>query len=100
MSIKPLYLDMPSTCGLFSLSETTLQKMIRENLFPRPRVLSAKRIRCRKYDEVSITKGYPARNDAERHMMFPYRGYTVKTITHEFFGPEPVEVFAIKVGAA
>ena len=44
MSIKPAYLDMPSACTFVALSESTLQKMIRENQFPRPRVLSAKRV--------------------------------------------------------
>lgn len=48
-------------------------------------------------DQVVITKGYPKRDDTERRLVFPWRGFTVKTITHEFFGPEPVEVFAIKV---
>jgi hypothetical protein len=57
-----------------------------------------KRLEGRTYDAVTITKGYPARDNAERRLTFPWRGYTVKTITHEHFGPEPVEVFAIKVG--
>ncbi len=57
-----------------------------------------KRLEGRTFDAVTITKGYPARDDTARRLTFPWRGYTVKTITHEFFGPEPVEVFAIKVG--
>ena len=44
MTTKLFYMDMQSTCGAFSLSESTLQKMIRENLFPQPRILSAKRV--------------------------------------------------------
>lgn len=59
-----------------------------------------KRLEGRTYDQVTITWGYPARDDTERRLTFPWRGFTVKTITHEHFGPEPVEVFAIKVGAA
>lgn len=53
----------------------------------------------RTYDQITVTKGYPARNDAERRLTFPWCGFTVKTITHEHFGPEPIEVFSIKVGA-
>ncbi|SFB74710.1 hypothetical protein SAMN05216344_102216 [Polaromonas sp. OV174] len=58
-----------------------------------------KRLEGRTYDQVVITWGYPNRDDAERRLTFPWRGYEVKTIQHEHFGPEPVEVFAIKVGA-
>lgn len=59
----------------------------------------SRRLEFRDYDQVTVTKGYPARDDAARRLTFPWRGYTVKTITHEFFGPDPVEVFAIKVSA-
>ncbi len=58
-----------------------------------------KRLEGRAYDTVTITRGYPARDDSKRRATYPYRGFTVKTITHKFFGSEPVEVFAIKVGA-
>jgi hypothetical protein len=57
-----------------------------------------KRLVGREYDQVTLTMGYPARDDAERRMTFPWRGYVIKTIQHEHFGPKPVEVFAIKVG--
>jgi len=57
-----------------------------------------KRLEGREYDFVTITKGYPSSTDLQRRRTYPWRGFTVKTITHEFFGPEPVEVFAIKVG--
>ena len=59
-----------------------------------------KRLSGRRYDQVTITKGYPSRDDAERRMTFPWRGFVIKGITHEHFGPKPVAVFAIKVGAA
>ena len=54
------------------------------------------------YDEIVLTLGYPARGDQERRIVKPWRGYTIKTIRHPHFGPEPVEVFAINVdgGAA
>lgn len=55
------------------------------------------RLMGRDYDRLVITKGYPRKFDAERHITMPYRGYEVKTITHKHFGPDPVRVFAIKV---
>ena len=56
-----------------------------------------KRIEGRMYDQIHLTLGYPAVDDFVRHLLLPWRGYTVKTITHPHFGPEPVEVFAIRV---
>lgn len=51
----------------------------------------------RKYERLIITKGYPKKDDKSRRINIPYDGWTVKTITHPHFGPDPVEVFAIKV---
>lgn len=59
----------------------------------------AKRLEGRSYDTVTITKGYPAAADTARRRTYPWRGYERKTITHPFFGPDPVEVYAINVGA-
>ena len=56
-----------------------------------------RRLRGRKYDQLILTRGYPARDDAERHLVLPWRGYRMETLQHEHFGPEPVEVFAIDV---
>lgn len=56
-----------------------------------------KRLEGKVFSHIVLTKGYPAAGDAERRLERPWRGYTVKTICHDFFGPEPVEVFAIKV---
>ncbi|WP_367619200.1 hypothetical protein [Comamonas sp.] len=39
----------------------------------------------------------PARDDFARRLSRPWRGYTIKTITHPHFGESPVQVFAIKV---
>ena len=44
MTIKPLYLDTPDTCHHVALSESTLQKMVRDKTFPSPRVLSGRRV--------------------------------------------------------
>lgn len=50
-----------------------------------------------KFGELIITSGYPKRGDPERTLSFPYVGWSRKTITHPHFGPDPVEVFAIKI---
>lgn len=52
------------------------------------------------YDRIVLTLGHPARDDHARGLVLPWRGYTIKTITHPHFGPEPVSVFAIDVRAA
>ncbi|WP_426106330.1 hypothetical protein [Massilia sp. TSP1-1-2] len=54
-----------------------------------------KRLQGRKYDRVVVTMGYPKRDDTERRLVVPYRGYTMEVITHAYFGPDPVSVFAI-----
>lgn len=54
-----------------------------------------KRLVGKNYDKLIITKGYPAKEDNERKMIFNYVGYEVKKITHKHFGNEEVEVFAI-----
>lgn len=49
------------------------------------------------YDRIVLTLGYPARDNHERRLILPWRGYVIKTITHTHFGPDPVVVYAIKV---
>lgn len=58
-----------------------------------------KRILGRRYDRIVLTRGYPKGGGVEgvTRLTLPWRGYTVKTITHPHFGPDPVEVFAISV---
>ena len=51
----------------------------------------------RQFDRVILTLGYPRGDAAERRIVRPWRGYTIKTITHPHFGPEPVHVYAIDV---
>lgn len=60
----------------------------------------AKRIVGRSYTHVTVTSGYPKTGDAEKTLTFPYLGYEERSITHEHFGPDPVDVFAIRVGSA
>jgi len=57
-----------------------------------------KRLEGRSYDSVVVTKGYPAADDSSRRLAFAWAGYEEQTITHPFFGVDPVEVFAIRVG--
>ena len=47
------------------------------------------------YEKVIICRGYPSRLDLANRLERPWKGCTVKTITHPHFGPLPVEVFAI-----
>lgn len=42
--LKPAYLDLPGVCSYVALSESTLQKIVREGAFPRPRLLSGRRV--------------------------------------------------------
>lgn len=58
-----------------------------------------KRLVGRVYEHVIMTRGYPARDDHAKRLVIPWRGFTVKTITHPHFGPDPVEVYAIDVSA-
>lgn len=54
-----------------------------------------KRLVGKSYDKLIITKGYPAKEDTERKMIFDYVGYELQKITHKHFGNEEVKVFAI-----
>ena len=56
-----------------------------------------KRLEGRTFGQIVLTKGYPKRDDTERHLVRPWVGMRLITITHPHFGPDPVEVFAIKV---
>jgi prophage regulatory protein len=43
-TVKPAYLDLAGACSFVALGESTLQKLIREDKFPKPRKLSDKRV--------------------------------------------------------
>lgn len=51
----------------------------------------------RTYENIILTRGYPRKDDQSRRLVRRWNGYQIKTITHEHFGPDPVEVFAIDV---
>lgn len=57
----------------------------------------ARRLEGRSYDEVELTRGYPARDDGERRLVRRWKGFVRKTIAHPHFGDAPVEVYAIDV---
>lgn len=57
----------------------------------------ARRLEGRDFSRVVLTLGYPKRDDHERRIIRPWRGFTIKTITHPHFGPDPVQVYAIDV---
>jgi prophage regulatory protein len=42
--MKPIYIDLPAVIETVSLAESTIQRMIREGEFPKPRKISAKRV--------------------------------------------------------
>ena len=56
-----------------------------------------KRLAGRTYDRIVLTRGYPKSDDHERRLVLPWRGLRETTVTHPHFGPDPVEVFAIRV---
>ena len=42
--MKPIYVDLPSVASLVTLATATIQRMVREGVFPKPRQLSANRV--------------------------------------------------------
>jgi hypothetical protein len=57
----------------------------------------AKRLIGRSCSRIVLTRGYPSRDDYARRIERPWRGFESRVITHPFFGPKPVHVYAIKV---
>ena len=57
----------------------------------------AKRLEGRDYDSIVLTLGYPDKYCHERRLKLKWRGFELKVITHKHFGPDPVEVYAIRV---
>ena len=44
MSARQFYLDKAAVCEAVALSESTVEKLVRENEFPKPRILSGRRV--------------------------------------------------------
>ena len=57
----------------------------------------AKRLEGREDDRVVLTLGYPAKDDSERRLVRPWRGFVKRQISHPHFGSVPVDVYAIDV---
>ncbi|MBB3193986.1 hypothetical protein [Roseateles terrae] len=55
-----------------------------------------RRLVGKEFSHIEFTLGYPARSNAERRLIRPWRGMRIATITHPHFGTDPVEVFAIR----
>lgn len=44
MSVKPVCLDLQEVAQFISMSPSSVQKMVRKDLFPKPRMLSKRRV--------------------------------------------------------
>lgn len=44
IQIRPIYVELNQVSELVALSETTIQRMVREDTFPKPRMLSGRRV--------------------------------------------------------
>lgn len=56
-----------------------------------------RRLEGRSFERIVLTRGYPQKRDSERRLTRPWRGCRKIIITHPHFGPDPVEVYAIRV---
>ena len=54
---------------------------------------------ARSYETIVLLRGYPKGGGilGETRIELPWRGFEVKTLEHPHFGPNPVEVFALKL---
>jgi len=43
-TVKPLYLELEAVAGAVALAATTVQRLVREGAFPKPRQLSGRRV--------------------------------------------------------
>lgn len=42
--MKPIYLELDAVAGAVALATSTVQRLVRENSFPKPRQLSGRRV--------------------------------------------------------
>lgn len=42
--MKPIYLELEAVAGVVTLAASTVQRLVRENAFPKPRQLSGRRV--------------------------------------------------------
>jgi len=57
----------------------------------------SRRLVGRSFDGIVLKKGYPKASVKDRTIERPWLGFECKEISHPFFGPLPVQVFAIRV---
>lgn len=43
-AIKRIYIELPEVAEVVTLGEATIQRLVRENEFPKPRMLSGRRV--------------------------------------------------------
>lgn len=55
----------------------------------------SKRLVGKAFGNVIITRGYPSRDDHDKRIIRPWKGYEETEILHPHFGDKPVRVFAI-----
>lgn len=56
-----------------------------------------KRLEGKEFNRIVLTLGYPKREDHARRIVLPWLGYRKCQITHQLFGADPVDVYAINV---
>ena len=61
------------------------------------RRLKDERGRYRTFKGIMLCRGYPATEEWERRIWRKWRGVKRMIITHPHFGPDPVQVYAIRV---
>jgi prophage regulatory protein len=60
--VKPVYLDRAAVAHFVSLSEPSVQKLVREKQFPQPRLLTAHRVAWLTEEVEEWAKGRPVAN--------------------------------------
>ena len=61
-----------------------------------------KRLCGKVYDEIHYILGYPkngTQDAKDKTLVYPWRGFSEKTMTHKQFGPLPADVYAIRLKA-
>lgn len=55
-----------------------------------------KRLVGREYDQIIYKAGYPPKDNLDKQLIMPYKGYTIEWIEHPHFNDSaPTKVFAI-----
>lgn len=97
--MKTLFLPLKAEYFDAIRDGTKLEEYRLANDYWRKRLIigGVKGVLARTFDGIVLTKGYPRADDTSRRLRLPWRGWTLKMITHPHFGNEPVKVFAIDV---